>query len=822
MRQQLCCAAAVAVIMSTKRVTRMFCTSRPRRDRRLTAMGALCIALSPSCCTTSWGGPGGERYVVRMTLDEPHARGAVLGLGGTAVSCGGHNASSCAECPQGHGALWCNGICHWVSDRCVPLSDPGAVSLTIRGHGFNCQIPAPSSQSTERQRRASHYVAGARVAALIGQCLIGRIPSQSGICEGQPATDGKSSDMTCPSGGGAQTSGNLEGGEASPTFELCIGKHVICGGTTAMHEASLDEALRGGGFTQTYRGPSSRGTQFVVRVICDCLEASPGPELPCQPGDVVRVLGLDGANYTAAIAGHTDDEGELVSIMWLSSGIKVPDPRTDSRPLVSRSSVFLHDGARMCSKLPVKSPNVWRITSATPTLTSFDDLADNNIILPVPPPFDVHIAALPCCSARQLRQPPNGGDVAFAADVEHRRLLAAIGGKCIQYLSGWWTYELCWPWRVRRLHYATDGMVDSPATELGRFGEASLHEQRAEPRQRGWRRLELVTNLEGAACGDTVLKWLISIVSESAAPERSPFTGLAGSFGPSDINDVEGHLFLDELNLDGCMPFQNKSAVGAILLVKRGNCWFHHKVLHAQDSGASGLIIYNDQQRMIIMEGVFELPSPRIPSLLVESDIGARLRKYVGMQSKLSKAGEDGVDISRPLSTSVVFRCNDEWYERREVCQPGDAVEVKVHSQSKTESWPYTAAVNVHYAVVADVRRDGSGTLEVRWQPRFEDDNVTALPLVVPQKWSFRNGVACDTNVDAYIETVSEIQARSCRFEMSVHVASLCAHPRLVPPQPREAQTIHCNADRATRDQLERQQEMREAGTATQYDRNTV
>jgi len=31
------------------------------------------------------------------------------------VSCGGHFANSCAECPQGNGAAWCNGDCKWNS-----------------------------------------------------------------------------------------------------------------------------------------------------------------------------------------------------------------------------------------------------------------------------------------------------------------------------------------------------------------------------------------------------------------------------------------------------------------------------------------------------------------------------------------------------------------------------------------------------------------------------------------------------------------------------------------------------------------------------------
>ena len=31
------------------------------------------------------------------------------------VRCGGHSAPTCSDCPQGHGAAWCNGECEWVS-----------------------------------------------------------------------------------------------------------------------------------------------------------------------------------------------------------------------------------------------------------------------------------------------------------------------------------------------------------------------------------------------------------------------------------------------------------------------------------------------------------------------------------------------------------------------------------------------------------------------------------------------------------------------------------------------------------------------------------
>ena len=34
------------------------------------------------------------------------------------VVCGGHTARTCSECPQGHGASWCNGDCEWSNNEC--------------------------------------------------------------------------------------------------------------------------------------------------------------------------------------------------------------------------------------------------------------------------------------------------------------------------------------------------------------------------------------------------------------------------------------------------------------------------------------------------------------------------------------------------------------------------------------------------------------------------------------------------------------------------------------------------------------------------------
>ena len=35
------------------------------------------------------------------------------------MSCGNHGALTCQECPQGNGAIWCNGDCIWNNNQCV-------------------------------------------------------------------------------------------------------------------------------------------------------------------------------------------------------------------------------------------------------------------------------------------------------------------------------------------------------------------------------------------------------------------------------------------------------------------------------------------------------------------------------------------------------------------------------------------------------------------------------------------------------------------------------------------------------------------------------
>merc|ERR1712025_541963 len=55
------------------------------------------------------------------------------------ISCGGHDASSCAGCPQGNGAAWCGGECTWSSGSrsCIALGGSGSGSGSGSG-GVSC------------------------------------------------------------------------------------------------------------------------------------------------------------------------------------------------------------------------------------------------------------------------------------------------------------------------------------------------------------------------------------------------------------------------------------------------------------------------------------------------------------------------------------------------------------------------------------------------------------------------------------------------------------------------------------------------------------
>merc|ERR1740123_1921846 len=192
-----------------------------------------------------------------------------------------------------------------------------------------------------------------------------------------------------------------------------------------------------------------------------------------------------------------------------------------------------------------------------------------------------------------------------------------------------------------------------------------------------------------------------------------------------------------------------------------------------------------------IMEGVDELPSPFIPTVLIERGFGDEVQRALGSIVTVAKASRDGVDIKRPVTTSVVFRCNSERVGRRDACRIGDQVDVRVvqGGQDSAPRWPHFGMF-VHKAVVSDVDRRNK-MMHVRWLPLPKAEENTSLPELVPLNMSYQEGVPCDSRGGAHIEQVSD--PWTCHNEFVIHVPELCAHPRLMPLPPREVQFIECS-----------------------------
>jgi len=406
----------------------------------------------------------------------------------------------------------------------------------------------------------------------------------------------------------------------------------------------------------------------------------------------------------------------------------------------------------------------------------------------------------------------NANSLATDGAEEFNQLLRTLVGRCMRVLSGWWTYEICWPWRVRQMHLSIDGQPEYAATVLGNFteggvgGEPRLLWRRAEEPDNAASRAdgsrhELAVSLSGDACEKTVHTWELRLVK--LGPNGPTTDGwllgvvaVGGSFNPTGGGQTQGVLTLIEDNRHGCEPFK-QPLQNRVMLLKRGNCWFHTKALNAQAAGAAAIIVYNDQRSMVdVMEGVDELESPRIPTVLVDRDIGDKLRHAVGYLVLLAKSSTDSMDLKRPISTSVSFRCSPAWLERREACQSGDQVDVKMLAPNSSIAESHRkllSAVLVLKAAIVEVFRHNA-TVLVSWQPQGlgEQDTSAKLSPYVPANATYRGGLRCDSDPGAYIENLAEPQA--CQAEFVVHAAALCAHPRLAPPQPRETQVITCLA----------------------------
>jgi minor extracellular serine protease Vpr len=90
----------------------------------------------------------------------------------------------------------------------------------------------------------------------------------------------------------------------------------------------------------------------------------------------------------------------------------------------------------------------------------------------------------------------------------------------------------------------------------------------------------------------------------------------------------------------GCSPYPAGAFLGAIVLIKRGNCSFVSKVLAAQEAGAVGVVITDTASNIqdLQMSG---LANTSIPAFAISYDDGQSIRSYLSSSSSGVTAGLD-------------------------------------------------------------------------------------------------------------------------------------------------------------------------------------
>lgn len=109
------------------------------------------------------------------------------------VSCGGHTANSCEECPQGNGAAWCNGDCKWhsLSSTCVRFCPAGSYSKTGQTLCLNCAsgLYSAALASTSCTACAAGTFASSFASTSCAPCPAGTFSASGGTIYCGPSTD---------------------------------------------------------------------------------------------------------------------------------------------------------------------------------------------------------------------------------------------------------------------------------------------------------------------------------------------------------------------------------------------------------------------------------------------------------------------------------------------------------------------------------------------------------------------------------------------------------------------------------------------------------
>eukprot|EP00392_Amoebophrya_sp_AT5.2_P003373 g3378.t1 len=394
-----------------------------------------------------------------------------------------------------------------------------------------------------------------------------------------------------------------------------------------------------------------------------------------------------------------------------------------------------------------------------------------------------------CCSYKGKAAPedllwPLLGDPAFSCSRYQPQQYKQIAGlqESELYTRSWWTTEFCLG-PITQFHVTKDNQLHGSRINMGYL----------EPWTLTTTRNALLQTVEGGSCSSHFQVFTLSSMWLDAVFSEESRRAYGGTFNPLHIEGFEGRLVADvENNPFGCDEYKRKVQKGSIIVVKRGSCWFHEKALRAQNAGALGIIIANDDRPMAdIMEGVDSLPAPRVMSVLVDRDLGQKLldsakaNPFVRVKKYLDP--EHGVE--RSLTSFVTLYCSPEW--REPLCPKGTTVEVLVDDGGVGTTATFNAAGQTTSGGASWKR----GVVE-KELPDFEHlvvvhGKINAVEKVVSRSLVHRlpDFVSCAPS-PVRLDHVEE--PKNCQSNLKVHVAALCGHNSLLPQQRAKTEKIRC------------------------------
>ncbi len=164
------------------------------------------------------------------------------------------------------------------------------------------------------------------------------------------------------------------------------------------------------------------------------------------------------------------------------------------------------------------------------------------------------------------------------------------------------------------------------AFDAGIFVAASAGNQRTEPTTDGQvNHVSPWVMTVAASSHNRRFGHLVDVVDPANSELMSLFA-LPGT-GPkftTYLNPIE--IRYDANNATGCNPFVSDFFEDSIALIQRGGCPFATKVNNAEDAGADGVLVFNNNGFAIPMAG---LEATTIPSAMLDQKDGEALRDYI-------------------------------------------------------------------------------------------------------------------------------------------------------------------------------------------------